>query len=105
LQLGPTPWSDAEIQLYLTRERHLQRLGPDAERLAERLLFRDRDGDDRRLCAECAGFDRSTRLCTQWRQAGMVRAINPVPDLLQRCAGFLLHPNLAATEPQLEINQ
>jgi hypothetical protein len=94
------PWTDTEIAVYIAREQHLQRLGLDAERMAERLLHRDRDGDDRRLCAECAGFDRSTRHCTRWRRAGMVRSVHPLPDVLQRCPGFHLHPTLAAAEPQ-----
>lgn len=54
-------WTELEIETYLRRSAGLQKRGMsemDAERMAERLLMRDRpdSGDDRRLCLECAHF-------------------------------------------------
>jgi hypothetical protein len=48
-------WSDAEIFAFTTRAVTFVRMGlrRDADNLAELLLLRDRDGDDRRLCVEC----------------------------------------------------
>ena len=61
---------------------------PEAEHLAERLVQRDRDGDDRRLCIECRHY-RPGR-CGNHGCAGL-----QVPELgrdlaamLQRCPGF-----------------
>lgn len=68
----------------------------DGEALADKLVTRDREKDDRRLCLECqhlTGFAGSWR-CRDWQRAGI--AINPrdtgIPgDLvrtLQRCDSF-----------------
>lgn len=56
----------------------------DAEKLADSLVTRDREGDDRRLCLECvhlAGHSLGAMRCGNWRRAGLV-------VLLQRCDGF-----------------
>jgi len=73
---------------------HGLRLG-DAERHADALVNRDREGDDRRLCMECAHLQgASTWRCGNWRRAGTaVRSTdNQLPRdlvlLLQRCEGF-----------------
>ncbi|MDB5869542.1 MAG: hypothetical protein JWP96_1874 [Polaromonas sp.] len=64
----------------------------DAELLADKLVNRDREGDDRRLCLEClhlsgrAGAGR----CSQWQRAGLGATGIPagMAVLLQRCDGF-----------------
>ena len=69
----------------------------DGEVLADRLVLRDRDQDDRRVCLECkhfAGHGAGSWRCGNWQVAGI--AIRPrdtqLPaDLvlqLQRCDGF-----------------
>ena len=69
----------------------------DAERLADRLVTRDRDGDDRRLCLECAhlaGHAAGVMGCTNWQRAGVaIRARGTqlpgdLVQILQRCDGF-----------------
>ena len=63
----------------------------DAEALADKLVQRDRESDDRRLCLECphlSGF--GPWRCNQWRRAGLGQPGIP-GDLvrqLQRCNGF-----------------
>ena len=50
-------WNDDEIATFVRRHARLMSLGysdGDADDLAERLTLRDRDGDDRRMCVECA---------------------------------------------------
>lgn len=64
----------------------------DAERLADRLVIRDREGDDRRLCLECARLDMRGR-CQSARLgviAGAGRELEPVNTILQRCEGFTI---------------
>lgn len=62
-----------------------QRRGFDharAQRLAKVLTFRDRDGDERRVCIECAHWQSAYRnraaVCAHTR-------IEVLPDTLQRC--------------------
>lgn len=65
----------------------------DAESLADKLVTRDREGDDRRLCLECASFHRGGR-CGNWQAAGVaIRAKDAqlpgdFTTMLQRCSGF-----------------
>ncbi|MDZ4145394.1 MAG: hypothetical protein U1D29_12835 [Burkholderiales bacterium] len=65
----------------------------DAGRLADRLVTRDREGDDRRTCLECAALNRNGA-CSNWRKAGIAIRAGDVrlPDgfkvMLQRCEGF-----------------
>jgi hypothetical protein len=65
----------------------------DAECLADRLVIRDREQDDRAICLECAHLHRAGR-CGNWQRAGVaIRAWDAQlgPDfvrLLQRCDGF-----------------
>ena len=76
----------------------------DAEALADKMVVRDREGDDRRLCLECvhlSGFAPTSWRCGNWQAAGI--AIRPHDtqlhaDLvvqLKRCSGFM--PNLLST--------
>ena len=64
----------------------------DAERLADKLVIRDREGDDRRLCMECAHLHGAGRWrCGNWEAADMARE-GLARDLvltLQRCNGFI----------------
>lgn len=83
--------SSAELNLFARRVAQFNRLGVPAnaaEAIADRLVFRDRQLDDRRVCIECASL-RSGR-CLNFRLAGL-----NVPDVgressmrLQRCGGF-----------------
>jgi hypothetical protein len=64
----------------------------DAEALADKLVIRDRDGDDRRLCLECLHLKSGAARwgCNQWTRAGLGAAGLPA-DLvrqLQRCDAF-----------------
>lgn len=89
--LPAATWADADIARFLYRRARLLRWGwaePDAEKLAERLVRRDREHDDRVSCADC-GHYRPGR-CGNHRSAGL-----QVPDagrdlaaMLQRCPGF-----------------
>ena len=64
----------------------------DGEALADKLVMRDREPDDRRLCLECThlgGFGPQSWRCGAWQVAGV--AIRAPADLvlqLQRCDGF-----------------
>lgn len=90
-----TAMNTAEIGAFTERLHLFTRHGLDyteAETLADGLVARDRDQDDRRLCLECLhlrGCDTSWT-CNQWRRAGL--AVSGVPaevvKLLQRCEGF-----------------
>ena len=81
----------AELEAFSTRRARLMRWGwieSEAEALAERLVKRDRDKDERASCTECRHF-RPGR-CGNHGRAGL-----NVPDLsrdlavqLQRCPGF-----------------
>ena len=87
-------WTELEMTKFTTRLSKLIALKmteTDAENLAETLLYRDRpdSGDDRRLCLECAGWNKrcmkpNDGYCT-------------VPTLLQRCPGFMAKATPART--------
>jgi len=95
-----TAMNGAEIDTFTARLARFTAKGlpyADAESTADRLVTRDRESDDRRLCTEClhlAGYGASSWRCGNWQAAGI--AINPrstqLPaDLvhhLQRCPGF-----------------
>lgn len=77
-------WSDTEIKRFLNREAVFIKEGLDAdgaERLAQQMLYRDRDGDDRRVCFECKHLRANARC-----RPGML----PLRFVLQRCPGFEL---------------
>jgi len=63
----------------------------DAERLADKLVFRDREEDDRCLCLECVHLQGVGRWrCDNWRRADVAKAALAT-DLvlaLQRCTAF-----------------
>ena len=94
------PHSDAmntgEIDTFTARLSRFTDKGltlTDAEALADRLVIRDRDGDDRRLCLECLHLHRGGR-CGNWQRAGVaITAWDPrlpaeLVQRLQRCDGF-----------------
>jgi hypothetical protein len=64
----------------------------EAEGMADALVRRDREADDRRLCLECSHLRRSAGLwrCGQWQRPGLAVADVPgeVVKLLKRCEGF-----------------
>ncbi len=66
----------------------------DADHLADLLVFRDREEDDRAMCLECIHLSRVWR-CENWQRAGVslsardaVISVELVSQL-QRCDGFL----------------
>jgi hypothetical protein len=73
----------------------------DAERLADSLVIRDREGDHRRLCLECSHLQGAGRWrCGNWRAAD-VAAQGLARDLaltLQRCGGFAAATGLAGSQ-------
>ncbi len=73
----------------------------DREALADKLVLRDRESDDRRVCVECkhfAGHGSGSWRCGNWLAAGIgigSRDAQLPADLviqLQRCDGFTAHP-------------
>lgn len=95
-----TAMNSAEIDTFTARLARFTDKGvshSDAERLADKLVMRDREQDDRRLCLECThlgGYGTSSWRCDNWQRAGVaIRARDaqlPV-DLvqqLQRCDGL-----------------
>jgi hypothetical protein len=85
-----------EIDIFLIRLEHFRSLGVDldsAEKLADRLVIRDRDLDDRIVCFECH-FLRTGWHCMNSQNAGLcVEGSNSKLPIdfahqLQRCPGF-----------------
>ena len=95
-----TAMTGAEIDLFTARLHRFTDKGltrTDGEALADKLVIRDRETDDRRSCLECrhlSGYGHTSWRCGNWQAAGV--AIRPrdtqLPaDLvlqLQRCDGF-----------------
>ena len=74
-------WDELETQTFLMRHAHFKCMGltdTRAEALAEKLVVRDRDGDDRRWCVECQHCRVGPRCAKQLA----------VPAILQRCDYF-----------------
>ena len=88
-------WDEGETGRFVVRVSLFLRRGvggEDADDLAERLVLRDRDGDDRRACVECqnlAGHISTCLRCTAARAAGVAPDL-PVALVMQqqRCSGF-----------------
>ncbi len=85
-----------EIDIFTSRVMRLTGMGIGAKAavsLADRLLTRDRDADDRILCLECKYLRKGWR-CSNWARASVAnRAIDSnLPtdfvSLMQRCDGF-----------------
>lgn len=64
----------------------------EAELLADKLVNRDREADDRRLCLECAYLSgrAGAMRCAQWQRAelGAPGIPSGMTTQLQRCDGF-----------------
>ena len=89
--LAAVAWTDGDIAAFLDRRARLLHWGwaeADAERLAERLVKRDREHDERVSCTECSHY-RPGR-CASHRHAGLHSAElgRDLAAKLQRCAGF-----------------
>lgn len=90
----------AEIDTFTTRQALFTDKGmslDEAEALADKLVLRDRDADDRRLCLECSnlqGHRASAWRCSNWQWAGIThrakdaRLSAALALQLQRCSGF-----------------
>jgi hypothetical protein len=83
-----------EIVIFNKRENLFLARGWDAaEAIADRLVRRDREGGDRKVCLECAHF--AKRWCTNAKAAEMspnkpnTQIPAEVLTQLQRCPGFL----------------
>ena len=88
-----------EIDTLTARLHHFARRGlaePDAERMADKLVTRDREADARRVCLECthlAGHAGAWR-CRNWQQTAIASKARDaqLPAALviqpQRCDGF-----------------
>ena len=95
-----TAMNTAELDLFaasLARFTDKGVIQIEAESLADKLVMRDRESDDRRLCLECtplAGYGQSSWRCGNWQAAGVAtkaRDAHLPADLvrqLQRCDGF-----------------
>jgi hypothetical protein len=88
-------WTDTEIHTFLRREARFLKIGMtdmDAEKLAEQMLYRDRpdEGDDRRICIECKGYNLKRRVCDFAARMGLRAGMEPVATILWRCDGFVL---------------
>ena len=88
-----------EIDTFTARLHHFTRRGlveSDAETLADKLVTRDREADDRRLCLECAHLAGRAGVwgCRNWQQAAIASKARDaqLPAALvikpQRCDGF-----------------
>lgn len=89
----------SEIDNFLARLGRFTDAGLDldnAEQLADKLVIRDREQDERRSCLECAYLRRDWR-CGNWQAAGVAnqpqdaRLPRDVVLQLQRCDGFVKH--------------
>jgi hypothetical protein len=84
----------SEIEVFAQRAHQFNQRGlaqHDAEKLADQLVNRDREGDDRHLCLECGNFYRAGAWrCSQWQRAGLgAREVSAVLiQQLQRCQAF-----------------
>jgi hypothetical protein len=90
--------NSGEIDKFKYRVELFQAKGLDemnAEALADKLVIRDRDGDDRKVCYECRYLKAITSLkCENWKLAGIaVKSSDSfvgkeLAMMLQRCHGF-----------------
>lgn len=92
--------NSAEIDTFAARQHRFTDKGltrNDGETLADKLVLRDREQDDRRVCLECkhfAGHRAGSWRCGNWQVAGIAnrpRDTQLPADLvlqLQRCDGF-----------------
>lgn len=98
------PYSSAmnsvEIGTFMARLERFTDKGmayDQAEALCDKLVQRDREGDDRRLCLECRHLQGAGRWrCGNWQQAGVAQQglARDLVLMLQRCDGY--HPAMQA---------
>lgn len=93
----------AEIETFSARLTRFTDKGlrlDDADDLVDKLVRRDRDLDDRRLCLECihlAGQSGAAWHCKNWQRAGVAlrardaQLATALVLQLQRCEGFMIH--------------
>ena len=96
-----TAMTGQEIDTFAERTGQFNRRGLaalEAELLADKLVIRDRESDDRRLCLECvhlAGHAAGSWGCRNWQRAEVANTSRDarLPDelvrTLQRCDGFI----------------
>lgn len=96
----PCPMSTVEIERFMARMEHFTNRGlglARAESLADQLVLRDREGDDRRVCVECSRHCTGTRSCGRARVAGLGHPeLGELAFRLQRCHAFA--PAISNTE-------
>jgi hypothetical protein len=87
--------TDRELDRFEARLKHFSRRGltdTQAEALADLLVIRDREQDDRRTCLECSHCTGAAALawrCGNHRAAGSGRDLGgDLAAILQRCPGF-----------------
>lgn len=73
---------NTRVALFAERGIHIE----EAERLADGLVMRDREQDDRRICLECSQL-RGSR-CSVPAKSGAGSNVQSLIRLPQRCAGF-----------------
>ncbi len=95
-----TAMTGGEIEAFTARLSRFTDKGltlDGGEALADRLVIRDRESDDRRLCLEClhlAGHAAGSWRCGNWQQAGIASNVRDTQlpgelvRTLQRCHGF-----------------
>jgi hypothetical protein len=83
-------WNSKEIDIFMSRLARFIDKGlsyDEAQQLASKLVIRDREGDDRRLCLECAHLKGLG--CRNWQQAQVGEHLpSDLVALLQRCGGY-----------------
>ena len=90
--------NNAEIEVFTQREHQFNQRGlaqQAAQKLADQLVNRDREGDDRHLCLECGNLSRAEAWrCSQWQRAGLGGRQVPAVLIkqLQRCPAFRAVP-------------
>jgi hypothetical protein len=91
-----TAMTGREIDVFTARLSRFADRGlslDDGEALTDKLVIRDREADDRRVCLECrnlSGYSPGSWRCSNWKPASVGTSGLPL-DLvlmLQRCYGF-----------------
>ena len=95
---GSSAMNGAEIDTFTQRLYQFTRRGlaePEAESLADELVIRDREQDDRHSCFECSHIAGAGGWgCGNWQRAGVATRARDAQlptdfvNLLQRCDGF-----------------
>lgn len=90
LNLAGVAWTDADIARFLNRRAKLIRWDwseAEAEKLAERLVLRDREEDEWISCVDCRHC--RAGMCSNHKAAGVGKDLGrQLVEMLQRCPGF-----------------